>query len=56
MADLTGADMSGVNLANSAVIYAQENDAILTNADLIGAEMNGADLTSVKWSNTICPD
>ncbi len=50
-ADLTGADLTGTDLTEATLTKAN-----LTNSDLTGAFLDGAVLTSVTWSNTICPD
>jgi uncharacterized protein YjbI with pentapeptide repeats len=49
-ADLSGANLGGVNFAN-----ADLSGANLAGADL-RAKLDGADLSNVTWSATLCPD
>jgi len=60
-ANLQGAVLSKARLRGAILIDASLRNAILTLADLRGANLAGADLTfadltSVLWLNTICPN
>ena len=55
-ANLAGADLSGANLSFADLSFAQVIGIDLTNADLTNANLILAQLTSVIWNNTTCPD
>lgn len=60
-AKLTGAGLTGADLSYAALIHADLTNANLTKANLTGANLSdavtsGANITSVVWDNTTCPD
>jgi uncharacterized protein YjbI with pentapeptide repeats len=55
-ADLSNADLSYANLAGANLNGANLTGANLTGAVLWMADLNGANLGWVTWSNTTCPD
>jgi uncharacterized protein YjbI with pentapeptide repeats len=55
-ADLTDANLSGLDLAGVNFYLASLQDANLSGANLTGAFLDDVELTGATWSHTICPD
>ncbi len=55
-ADLSDANLDGVDLTSATISDANLSGANLTDANLTNANLDGADLTGVTWNNTTCPD
>jgi CSLREA domain-containing protein len=55
-ANLAGRYLRGCDLTNSALTNANLTNVDFTDAILRTASMDGANVTGVVWSNTICPD
>jgi hypothetical protein len=54
--DFSSANLTGANLQHAQLQGANFSHADLTNANLRDAKTSGASFTGAKWSNTTCPD
>ena len=55
-ADLTYANLNGADLRVADLSYTNMNNADLRYANLNGADLSGAWLNNIVWSDTTCPD
>jgi uncharacterized protein YjbI with pentapeptide repeats len=52
----SGTHFVGANLTSADLLNAKLTSVDLSDANLTGADLRGTDVSSVKWSNTTCPD